>query len=72
MIYGHVLHFSFPELPSPSEVACFTVETSPDLQEQLVSLVEEEARVLKRAPVQILHTDEKPGGVTVHWGEVRQ
>ncbi|KAK7112486.1 cytokine receptor-like factor 3 [Littorina saxatilis] len=61
---------SFPELPSPSEVAYFTVETSPDLKEQLASLLSQEGRVLKQAPVQILDTDEKPGGVIVHWGEV--
>lgn len=63
---------SFPELPSPSEVAYFTVETCPNLQEQLVSLIEQEARVLKQPPVQILQTDEKPGGVTVYWGEVEE
>lgn len=60
---------SFPELPSPSEVAYFTVETSSDVLEQLAALVTQEARVLKQPPVQILHMDEKPGGITVHWGE---
>jgi hypothetical protein len=61
---------SVPELPNPTEVAYFTVETSSDLTEQLRSLLQQEARVMKRPPVQILDMDEKPGGVTVHWGEV--
>lgn len=63
---------SVPELPSPSDVAYFTIETNPSLLEHLRSLVMEEGRVVPRPPVQILHTDEKPGGVEVHWAETEE
>lgn len=70
---SYVLMFhSVPELPSPSEVAYFTVEIDPGLSEQLKGLIVEEAKVMPRPPVQILQTDEKPGGVQVNWAEVGQ
>lgn len=61
---------SFPELPSPSEVASITVETTSGMQEQLRNLVLQEGKVLARAPVQILHIEGKPGGLQVQWAEV--
>ncbi|KAK7493342.1 hypothetical protein BaRGS_00015468 [Batillaria attramentaria] len=63
---------SVPELPSPSEVAYFTIETNPDLREQLRELIAEEGKVMSHPPVQILHADEKPGGVQVHWSETEE
>ena len=65
-LYG----FSLPELPSPCEVVCFTVEVDSTLGSRLAEMVEGEGCVLKHAPVQISHTVEKPGGVLVHWEQV--
>ena len=74
-IQGKFSHFEFfhsiPAIPSPSEVACVCVTLSDDLDQSIKASIASEGRVLERAPVQIAEVVEKPGGLLVHWSEVR-
>lgn len=61
-----------PELPSPSEVSFITTEIDPDFQKQLRELIVEEGKVMPRPPVQIIHAEEKPGGIQLNWAETEE
>ena len=65
-------HFSIPEIPCLADVPYLSVDNfHPDLESKLHELLENEGRVLERAPAQISEIQERPGSLLITWAEVR-
>ena len=65
-------YFSIPEIPCLADVPYLSVDNfHPDLESKLHELLENEGRVLERAPAQISEIQERPGSVLITWAEVR-
>ncbi|XP_041363481.1 cytokine receptor-like factor 3 [Gigantopelta aegis] len=60
---------SLPEIPCRSAVPNITVQLSGKLVNQVSELVQNEGRVVGRAPVAITDIEERPGSLLVRWNE---
>ncbi|KAJ8318373.1 hypothetical protein KUTeg_003464 [Tegillarca granosa] len=61
---------SLPEVPSLYDVPYISLELTKGLDDKLSELINEEGKILERAPVQITDIEEGPGSLTIRWSEV--
>ncbi|XP_067136712.1 cytokine receptor-like factor 3 [Centruroides vittatus] len=58
-----------PEVPNPAQVANINVNFSTKLLPEISSLIHNHGFVSAFSPVQIIHVEERPGGLVIHWEE---
>lgn len=61
---------SIPEVPSLPDVPYISIEVSSELDKKLADIIDQDGKILARAPIQITDIIERPGGLTVKWTEV--
>lgn len=58
-----------PEVPNPAHVANIDVNFSTKLLPEISTIIHNHGLVTAFSPVQIVYTEERPGGLVIHWEE---